>query len=631
MNKNFFAAAIICCITTSTATAQLSAEQRIQDSVIGWWSNNRYDHLQPQTDAIGKKKEAHVNKLVDFLKKSYIPVGGLGTTSRYVGKYSFGVNGLVWNVSHEKMWTDEKGNFKPIPEENTKFNIVTNKLYGAWDCSFLSSNDEWYVTMEPDGYAESDQFMTARDGSDPRIHPNAYPFITTINEWCTVYLAPNNKLPLIPVTRGTLLDLAEKNLDKVLKEKREEKERFWPGNTKAQDDAMEYEKKTVDQYRNKIRQLRERYKNSLNEPAYVRDYQLSMYSFETDPDIFTAGPVAQKLKHFYPVYKIDKSTIEKMQGEQPLWVAVAFPFENKRRGTQLYEMYTALSQNLNYGYIYNYFFDPEKIKGKPYTPANEDQFKTRLDQFRKRNTDNINASTNTAGWAPNVHFQENFESSELNGDPLNWYFNKFDEHDAVVEVKNNPGKWLQLGYGNLTTPALLKKPFPQNFTLEFDLITADFPGRYGGSLEVFLSTDKPNAKGGISYSSNFTTLTFKLQAGNTNDFNNNNYSGQAKIELRKKPEVNEQNFSGGAFFTYEFREFNNRNNKIHAAITVKDGTAKLAVNNKAIASLKDLKLQYGGNCTDCSIPANMVFNYLSFKNINRDAKVFVSNIKITKE
>ena len=35
--------------------AQLTTEQRIQDSVIGWWSNNYWDRSwKPQTDPVGR-------------------------------------------------------------------------------------------------------------------------------------------------------------------------------------------------------------------------------------------------------------------------------------------------------------------------------------------------------------------------------------------------------------------------------------------------------------------------------------------------------------------------------------------------------------------------------------------------
>ena len=39
------------------SVAQLTAEQRIQDSVIGWWSNNHFDNkIKPTNDPIQKKR-----------------------------------------------------------------------------------------------------------------------------------------------------------------------------------------------------------------------------------------------------------------------------------------------------------------------------------------------------------------------------------------------------------------------------------------------------------------------------------------------------------------------------------------------------------------------------------------------
>lgn len=630
MNKIFVT--VLSVFLVVTASAQLTPEERIQDSVIGWWGNNRYDQLKPQTDPVAKKKEANLNKMVEWMKKSYIPVGGLGTTGRYISKYSYGVNGLVWNVSHDKMWTDAKGNFRPIPEENTKFYMVANIIYGASDSKFLSSTDEWYLTVEPDGYGSSNDDVKFRNGFDPRIHPNAYKYLTWINDMHTVYLAPGNKLPMVPVTRGELLDRAEASInDRFLADKRKEKEAYWPGNTKAIEDAMQYEQTTADKYRANIRMLRERYKNALQEPAYVSDQQLTLYSFQTDPDIFSVKELERKLKHYYPVYKIDKATIQKLQGDQPLWVAVSFPYETKERGNQLYEMYTALSQNINYDYIYNYFFDPEKIKGIAYTPANEAQLNARLDAYRKKNNANINAVADTKGWAANTHFQDNFENNELNSEPKNWFFSKFDEHDAVVELKNQPGKWLRLGYNNNTSPSLLKKPLPKNFTAEFDLVTEDFSGRYGGGVEFYLSTNPPTDNGGEKSSSPNARITIRLQAGNSNDLNNNNYSGEAKIELKKAPEVNEQNFLSGATFKKEFREFNDKTNKVHVGLTVKEGVFQLFINGKRYAAASDFKLGYGGNCVDCNISPTLNINRITFKSIESGTHAYISNFKITKE
>lgn len=71
--------------------------------------------------------------------------------------------------------------------------------------------------------------------------------------------------------------------------------------------------------------------------------------------------------------KIDTATLAKCKTNNPRWIAVSFPYETKERGNQLYEIYTAVTQNLNYDYIYNHFFNPEKVKGIAYKPANEEQ------------------------------------------------------------------------------------------------------------------------------------------------------------------------------------------------------------------------------------------------------------------
>ena len=147
----------LCQIFIAVCFAQLTSEQRIEDSIIGWWSNNKYDHLKPQTDPAGKKKETHVNKMLEWMKKSYTPVAGLGTSSRYIDKMGYGVLCYVWNVSHDKQWTEPNGNFKPIPEENTSFWIAANRIFGSFTIPFLKKENEYFFTMQPDGYGFSDQ------------------------------------------------------------------------------------------------------------------------------------------------------------------------------------------------------------------------------------------------------------------------------------------------------------------------------------------------------------------------------------------------------------------------------------------------------------------------------------------
>ncbi len=637
MNKKLFAGIIVCCSFHFAAKAQLAAEQRIQDSVIGWWSNNKYDHFKPQTDATGKKKELYVNKMVEWMKKSYIPVGGLGTTSRYVDKSGYGVLCYVWNVSHDKMWTEPNGSFRPIPEENTPFWIAANRVFGSFSIPYLEKTNEYYFTMQPDGYCANDQALRNYTKADPRIHPNAYNRLTWINEWQTVYLTPNNKLPFIAITKGELLQRAEEALDKQLENETKDVQAKWPDNKKSQDEALAYRKQTIDKYRSNIQKLKERHKNSLNEPAVIRDMQPTMYSFETDPDIFKIDNYEKGLKHYYQVYKVNPELYAKMQSDAPQWIAIAFPFATKENGNQLYELFTSLSQNFNYDFVYNYFFDPGKIKGTEYTPANEASLTARLNAYRNKNKhdNNVQAANNT--WAYNVHFQDDFSDATEGSAPPDWYYYKAGSKSyTVTTIKGEKGKWLQLGYGRSIKPSLLKT-LPADFTLEFDLATdGNFTGRTGGAAVVTLTSNKllPNNDVGGAVAGKGATITLRVESGNEADYNNNNYRGVLRADVSNFPEQNEENYSRGIRAEYALTQFTDKKTSVHITFQLQNGSITIMVNNKPVIKPGDFKMTYGGKCKLCGIAPGIQFTNILFSNTTNESDkvgVYAGNIKITKE
>lgn len=635
MIKKTIALLIICCFTQPVINAQLSAEQRIQDSVIGWWSNNKYDHFKPQTDAAGKKKELYVNKMVEWMKKSYVPVGGLGTTSRYIDKTGYGVLCYVWNVSHDKMWTEPNGNFRPIPEENTPFWISANRVFGSFNIPLFEKTNEYYFTMQPDGYCGNDQAQRNYAKADPRIHPNAYNHLTWINEWQTVYLTPNNKLPFTAITKGELLQKAAESLAKQLENEVKDVQAKWPGNQKAQDEALAYRKQNIDKYRSNIEKLRERHKNSLNEPAVIRDMQPTMYSFELDPDIFKIDNYEKGLKHYYQVYKVNPELYAKMQTETPQWVAIAFPFASKETGNQLHELYTALSQNFNYDYVYNYFFNPEKIKGIEYTPANEASFKARLAAYRDKNKHDNTVTANN-NWASNVHFQDDFSTSAEGGGPADWYYFKAgSKPHTVTALKGEKGKWLQLGYGRSIRPSLLKT-LPANFKLEFDLATdANFAGRTGGAAQLVLTTNKlqPNNDVGGVIAGKGATITLRVESGNEADYNNNNYRGILRVDISNTPEQNEENYSRGIRAEYPLTQFTDKKTSVHISLQLQNGSVAVMVNNKTVLESKDFKMTYGTKCKTCGVAPDIQFNSILFSNVTNESDkvgVYMGNIRITR-
>ena len=595
--------------------AQLTAEQRIKDSVIGWWSDNYWDrNWKPQTDPVGKKKEAHLKNMIVWMKRSYTPVGGLGTVTRYLEKGGYGVKFMVWNVSHEKEWTDAKGNFKPIPEENTKFYISVNKLFGAYPATFINKPGQYLFTWQPDGYDNTSSNNSKRSEG---IHPNAAKYVTVRNEMQNIILAPDNKLPTTPVTKGEYMQLADEALA----------EKFTTAN--------EYDKKTIDRIRKHISQLKEKHKNSLQDAALLLNMQPSMHDFNGfDP--FEVSEHSMKQKLYYPLYKFTTPVMEKLKAGEALWVSVSVPFQTKENGNQLHEMYTAITENIDYDYIYNYFFNPEKIKGIAYKPANEEQLNARLTAYRNKNKAGLKATVTAAPLPPGIHFMDDFSSGTIGQAPANWFFNTYSKRCYIAEIKGEKGKWVALGYNAVFSPSLLKKPIPQNFTLEFDMATdGDFTGRTGGAVRLVLNSRKAKTDGIEAEAGNGARVEINIVSGNEADYNNNNYRGEIRTKINAMPSGNtEPNYSEGIYDVKPLKEFTNRQTKVHVTVKVKNYNLGIFINNKELTTSSGFKLLYGGGCKICGLPAGTVFNSIFFTNTTNNSgeiKVYISNVKITKE
>lgn len=620
----------------STANAQLTNEQRINDSIIGWWNNNRFDNqLKPTTDPIQKKRIVIDDSLVAWMKKTYTPVAGLGTVTRQNAKNYFGVYFMVWNVSFDKEYLDAQNHFKPIPEENTPFRVNTNFIPGSYSIPFLSNATQTYFTWPQDGYRVSLEDQSAKRNVNPRIHPNVYNYITRFSESVNVFLAPNNKLPFKEVSIGEYLDSSEASLDRAFLVEKEKIDRQWT-KQQSRDEAYAYQQKEFDRYRNAIKKWRQKYSAKLNEQAYTRHMQPTIINeFFGDIDPFEGNEIEKKLKQLHPIYKLDAATTEKCKTEKPQWIAVTFPYFTKENGNQRFELYTTLTQNLNYEYIYNYFFDAQKIQGKAYEPANAMLQRARIMAYKRKNAAAINPLSPNINPMGNTHFEDNFSSGINGNNPFNWYFNRYGKHSMIRIPKNEISNWLELGYNNAVSPTTLKKPLPQNCTIEYDVLTdAGYTSRTGGAVELILNSRNALSDGGETLAGNGSQISVRTIAGNEADYNNNNYMGLATLRINSMPELNKQNYADGISNEYALKEFTNNLTKIHVTVSIKNGLIEVFVNNRLITSSANAKLAYGGTCVQCGIPASTSIRSIYWKNITNDAdniKVYISNIKITKQ
>jgi hypothetical protein len=366
----------------SSAHAQANSDPRIANSIVGWWSDLQFDNLiKPSTDPIYRQRVAIDDVIVSWMKKSYEPVGGLGTYRRQNVRLTFGVYFMTWSVSYDPQWLDAKGNFKPIPEENTPFAIQANAIPGSYGIKYFNEvSKSSYFTWPADGMTSDER---TRKDLALRDAPASKGFITRSNERQTVFLAPNNTLPFVPVTIGEYLDMGDAAYEKQLQNRKAQIDGWWPSESDAhrqsRESAFASVVKEYSAYKLNIQKLREKYRGQLSEPAVVGNMQPTFIGdFSDGPDPFTINVHQRARNQVYPVYKLTPETLALSQTATPQWIAIWYPYETPEDGNQLYELYRTMTEHLNYPYIADYFFNPSKVAGQEYHPLNEAALKQRL-------------------------------------------------------------------------------------------------------------------------------------------------------------------------------------------------------------------------------------------------------------
>jgi hypothetical protein len=78
------------------------------------------------------------------------------------------------------------------------------------------------------------------------------------------------------------------------------------------------------------------------------------------PDVFEGnGSSGLRL----PVYTIDAATLERCKSDAPQWIVVSWSADLNNPVSK--HLYDAVVNQFNMEYVYNRFFDPEKVKGLP--------------------------------------------------------------------------------------------------------------------------------------------------------------------------------------------------------------------------------------------------------------------------
>jgi len=589
--------------------------ESIADIDIGWMAIRKHT-TAPKGKQLGDriysaKQIGYSQLFTEWMQQSYVPKGCLGDATyyqNYIPKFSSS-NSLLGNAIDQHSNTlphlygarsriymflkkDEKGKFVPQNSLTDKWNIEANGLNSISNpISFISSAGAHYFIL-PDfknndkGYNPNDKAASNLSGFDNHKNIAAYQhfFSPTFEEKSyIVILTKNNILPFDKITIGEFFTQVEKQFP------------VW-----QKIDPVPAEQFATAQ--KNLARLKEKYKNKWNDIAEIRldKTQINLASFvnatEGYDDMFDNNATTRS----FPILRVNKKAQELCKSDQPQWLVIRWDLgmQNSRYYMHLHE---SILNNFNFDYVYNFFFAPEKVKDKPYKPLRSPFFKERVTVNEASGISKKNNSDK------NIFFFEDFSTTAIGKSPVGWQATPSSGTSAVVtQPEGLEGNWVELK-GHTINATLLKKPFPQNFTLSYELaVPQNFTwGAKGLAFQLSKETSPGNAE---SY------LNLRLRPGW------NGKDGEAIIET--KLFNNPPGYYGTKNTTAPGFSNNKKYNRITVIIKKKEEALQIFIDNNKIAAFEK------------AIPAALLFNAMSFTHGRSDGeteKFFISNIKIIKD
>ena len=590
--------------------------ESIADIDIGWMEIRKHT-TPPKGKQLGDriysaKQIDNCEKFVEWMQQSYLPKGCLGNATYYqnhIPKFS-GTNSRLGNAInmhaqalplmygaqtkiHMFLKKDAKGKFVPQTAHGEFWNIEVNHLqYISLPVSFISSTEEYYFLL-PD-YAGNSKGYDADDKDESNLlgfanHKNIEEYkhfyipsktIGDDNGYVVIMTKDNSELPFEKVTIGEFFTQAEKQLPIWQKIDPTSPENF----ARAQKN---------------LARLKDKYKNKWNDVAELQlSAQISFFTFvnatEGYDDMFD-----NKGQTTFPILKVKKAALELCKKDQPQWLVIRWTVGMPNKAFNLH-LHESVMNNFNFKYAYDYFFNPEKVKGQSYKPLRSPTYKEAVvvseasDAAKKNTTDK------------NIHYFEDFSTSAVGKKPIGWESTLALGTTTVVTKRDGlDGNWAIMA-NYIIRPTQLKMPLPQNFTISYEIAAAQ--NFTWGAKALTLKLSKEVSRGNTE-----SFLSLSLRPG----FDGRD--GEATLET-KFP--NPPGYSNGTKW-YAAPGFSNnkRNNHITVTIKKKDEMLQVFIDKTKIAEYEK------------AIPAAHLFNTMSFTSYNsgENDKYYISNIKITKE
>jgi hypothetical protein len=558
-----------------------------------------------------------IDSFANWMQASYTPKGGLGDIKKYVTpkknvygeRYneavppSYGASAVTYRFLKKVngKWTPENNlgfywtiAANEIPLDDRLASINTNKV-----CLFtIPSFDEDLIKEQPN----SDQ---AREKK--LLDLSGYPALTryivytkpTINSQeqarQVVIFSKNNRFPFVQVTVGEMLKYIEEAFPVKYAEEKQTAIEQNSYDAKHLESALKSLNGKYDNAKATLSRLKEKYKNRLHEFAYGTNF--SIITLANGQDVFTSG--SEKFDKTIPVYRVDPQLEPLCKTDKPQWIMIKW-FGGGYNDPSFKHLHESIINNFDFDYAYNFFFDPEKVKGKKYQPRRSPVFEEKSVVTEK------SADAKKMEADASVFYFEDFSSTSVGQKPNGWKseMNADSKYATVTTIKDRKEKWLEIKGQYFVFPQNIKMPLPQNFELSFDLAVPKDISWGTKALEFYLGTKN-------KYDETVPALNLRLRAGFYGRAGEGTITGK---------------FGNGYFNTYKNFDaagFSNDKEFNNVKITIKKSGElfEFLIDKNKIADIPK------------AFPASTTFNWLQFKHLNSDAdnqKYFITNFKITK-
>jgi hypothetical protein len=544
-----------------------------------------------------------------------MPKGALGDVKRSVseqlGLYNQHNAGRPQSYgAYSKTYIELKYNsikkLEPFTNSNIYWGVFANQIPGDWSVRDICTPTQYYFTM-PSFESSENGGEEARKNHDlskiERLGPYTTLWIKNLGFGGgreAVLLSKDNKSPFVKITKGEYLQQLELALPRYYESEKKKIREREQGVEQRVNAAVKQLDVVVERYREGLRKNKEKYKDRLSEPATTSE-QPGLIDLDAGRDIFNGGYLTDREVSWgrHPVYKVDPAIAELCKKDNPQWILISWDYTPNDPIDK--HQHESIINNFNFDFVYNFFFNPEKVRGQSYKPVRSPLYKEAV-----LVTAASEASKKSAA-DKNIYFFEDFSTTATGKAPIGWKTNLASDGSSSVVTKPDglEGNWAVLAKGYTLTPNGIKKPLPQDFTISYDVVAAqNFTwGAKALAFKLAKETSPGNAE---------SFLEVKIRPGF--DGRDGEFAMEAKFPS-PPGYLNASKWLVATGFSN-----NKKYNRISVTIKKTGETLQLFVDKNKIAEYEK------------AIPAAHLFNAITFYSYGGNSendKYYVSNIKIT--